>query len=74
MYYCAVHKEDVKNVLGQMLEPSTDHMVYHSGYDRDGFMEFCRKQGFLALIEMQRCPEAKFGWKFDHEIPLYIPH
>jgi len=64
LYYCTVHRNDVKNVLGDQLDAMTNHMVFDSGYDLDVMRDIVVHHPYKVIIEMERCATTRFGWKF----------
>lgn len=64
-YFSAVHKGSVKDLLGDKYDAMNKHMVFHNSYDLPSFQEFIGPKKNMVIIEMERCPEAKFGWSFS---------
>lgn len=71
-YYVTLHRdEDQKSMVGEMLDPCNSHMVLDTGYDLESMRSIASCHPWKIVWEMERCAEAKFGWKF--KTPIGIP-
>jgi hypothetical protein len=66
-YYCTVHKdEDHQFLMGNLLGPCTEHMVFDSGYDIDEMRSIVQYHPWKVIWVMEKDSKAKFGYKFSH--------
>lgn len=62
-YYCTVHKgEDQVALVGEPLDPCSNHMVIDSGYDLAALRSSL--QAWKVIWEMEPSASAKFGYCF----------